>query len=159
MLRYFKPSPKLAKFYILYKSKSRCTQVFLRSGIVGSHHLALVWVIESFQELNTCAFATTTTTHKGKSLTRAHFNLQSSQHLDVRPARIRKPAEFELDPTLKIILQQTRKRHNLYITKWSDVTWWQKGWNNWWSQKTRHQNHLNQYNIMCTITEVMTLWI
>lgn len=88
-------------------------QVLLSIKIVVSHHLALVWVIESFQELNTCAFATTTTAHKGKSLARAHFYIQSAQYLDVRSAWIRKPAVFELDPTLKVILQQTKKRLEL----------------------------------------------
>lgn len=86
-------------------------QVLLSSKPVGPYHLAMVWVIESFQELNACALATATTAHKGKSLARAHFHLQSPQHLDIRPAWISKPAVFELDPTLKGILQQTKGGH------------------------------------------------
>lgn len=98
-------------------------QVLLNSKTVGSHHLAVVWVIKSFQELNACALATATTAHKGKSLARAHFHLQSPQHLDVRSAWISKPAVYELNPTLKVILQQTRGGHYFIYYKMAWCDW------------------------------------
>lgn len=57
-----------------------------------SYHTALIRIIESLQELNASALATSTAAHKSQSLTGSDAHIQPIQNLNIWPRGVRELA-------------------------------------------------------------------
>lgn len=69
-----------------------------------THHLALIGIVESLQELNTGALPAAAAPNKRQSLSRFHRHDQVIQHLDVWSGRVSELAIEELYFTSEILL-------------------------------------------------------